>query len=162
DDDRGRPLTLAVFGDWPYSLDLVAAAPLLINSINTDPAVSLVLHVGDIHSGSMACTGAGLLPLPKDANPAWNLAVFALFDHFKDPVVYTPGDNEWTDCHKKKQFSTGAPLNELAAVRNLFFPFPGTTLGGRRKQVLSQALAFDRAHPSDAQFVENVMWKTSD
>lgn len=28
DDGDGRPLTLAVFGDWPYSLDLVAAAPL--------------------------------------------------------------------------------------------------------------------------------------
>jgi hypothetical protein len=159
DDDRGKPLTLAVFGDWPYSLDLVAAAPLLINSINADPKVSLVLHVGDIHSGSMPCTGAGLLPLPVGSNPAWNLAIFALFDHFKDPVVYTPGDNEWTDCHKKKEFSSGAPLNELASVRNLFFPFPGLTLGGRKMLVLSQAQAHDPTHPADAQFVENVMWK---
>ena len=35
-------VTLAVFGDWPYSLGLVAAAPLLINSINSDPDVRLV------------------------------------------------------------------------------------------------------------------------
>lgn len=80
-------LTLAIIGDWPYSLDLVAAAPLLIESINSDPHVSLVLHVGDIHSGSMPCTGAGLLPLPAGSNPAWNLAIFTLFGQFKDPVV---------------------------------------------------------------------------
>ena len=45
-------LTLAVLGDWPYGPDLFAAAPLLIESINADPKVRLVLHVGDIHSGS--------------------------------------------------------------------------------------------------------------
>jgi hypothetical protein len=161
DDGPGKRLTLAVFGDWPYSLDLVAAAPLLLDSINSDPSVSLVLHVGDIHSGSMPCTGAGLRPLPAGSNPAWNLAIFALFDHFKDPVVYTPGDNEWTDCHKKKQFSSGAPLNELASVRSLFFPSPGSTLGGRKMGVLSQAQMRDPAHPADAQFVENVMWQQS-
>ena len=161
DDDQGKPLTLAVFGDWPYSLDLVAAAPLLIDSINSDPRVSLVLHVGDIHSGSMPCTGAGLLPLPAGSNPAWNLAIFTLFGQFKDPLVYTPGDNEWTDCHKKKEFSSGAPLNELASVSNLFFPYPGYALGGRKKRVLSQAEVHQEAHPADAKFVENVMWKES-
>ena len=152
-DSNGKPLTLAVIGDWPYSLGLVAAAPLLISSINSDPNVRLVVHVGDIHSGSMACTGASLLPLPAGSNPAWNLAIFTLFGQFNDPVVYTPGDNEWTDCHKTKQFSSGAPLKELASVRGLFFPEPGRTLGGRQKRVLSQAKLHDPAYPADAQFV---------
>ena len=154
-------LTLAVYGDWPYGPDVFAAAPLLIDSINHDPKVRLVLHVGDIHSGSQPCTGAGLSSLPPGSDPTYNEKVFALFEQFKDPLVYTPGDNEWTDCHKRKQFLSGAPLNELAAVRDLFFPNPGYTLGGRQKQVLSQAQAFDPAHPSDAQFVENVMWEES-
>ena len=35
---------------------------LLLNSVNSDKAVELVLHVGDIHSGSMPCTSAGILP----------------------------------------------------------------------------------------------------
>src|SRR3989442_2335678 len=102
-------ITLAVFGDWPYSQSLLDAAPLLIDSINSDPKVRLVIHVGDIHSGSMPCTGAGLVPLPVGSNPNWNQGIFDLFEQFKDPVVYTPGDNEWTDCHKKKEFSSGAP-----------------------------------------------------
>ncbi|HKA56761.1 MAG TPA: metallophosphoesterase, partial [Candidatus Binatia bacterium] len=155
------PLTLAVYGDWPYSQALLDAAPLLIDSINSDPKVRLVMHVGDIHSGSMPCTGAGLDPLPATSKPAWNQGIFALFEQFKDPVVYTPGDNEWTDCHKTKQGTSGYPLNELAAVRALFFADPGYTLGGRKKQVLTQAQAFDPAHPTDAQFVENVLWEES-
>jgi hypothetical protein len=151
--------TLAVFGDWPYSQVLLDSARLLIDSVNSDPKVSLVLHVGDIHSGSMACTGAGLIPLPAGSVPAWNEQIFNLFEQFRDPFVYTPGDNEWTDCHKKKEFSSGAPLNELASVRSLFFRYPGFTLGGRKKPVSTQAIDFDRKHPGDAQFVENVMWE---
>ena len=81
-----------------------------------------------------------------------------LFEQFNDPLVYTPGDNEWADCHKKKELSSGAPLNELAAVRKLFSPNPGYTLGGHKKKISTQAEDFDRKHPGDAQFVENVMW----
>ena len=155
------PLTLAVYGDWPYSLDLLAAAPTLIDSINSDPKVRLVMHVGDIHSGSMPCTGAGLVPLPATANPGWNQGIFNLFQQFKDPVVYTPGDNEWTDCHKTKEGSSGYPLNELVSIRSLFFAHPGQTLGGRNMEVETQANEFSQAYPADAQFVENVMWEQS-
>ena len=160
-DGSANRLSLAVFGDWPYSLDLLQAAPLLIDSINSDPDVRLVLHVGDIHSGSMPCTGAGLNPLPAGSNPEWNLGIFDLFERLKDAVVYTPGDNEWTDCHKTKEFNSGDPLKELASVRSLFFPNPGYTLGGRKKRVLTQAETFDPHYPTDAQFVENVMWEES-
>src|SRR6266481_1149067 len=121
-------MTIAVFGDWPYNLILLNSAQLLVNSINSDPKVRLVLHIGDIHSGSMPCTGAGLDPIPAGSNPTWNIGIFNIFQQFKDPFVYTPGDNEWTDCHKTKQFNSGAPLRELAAVRDLFFPSTGETL----------------------------------
>jgi hypothetical protein len=156
-----HPITIAVFGDWPYSIPLLNSAQILLDSINSDPAVSLVLHIGDIHSGSMPCTGAGLNPPPAGAAPDWNQGIFNLFARLRDPVVYTPGDNEWTDCHKKKQLSSGAPLNELAAVRALFFPEPGMTLGVQKRRVLTQAKQFNRTYPSDAQYVENVMWQHS-
>jgi calcineurin-like phosphoesterase family protein len=156
-----HPITLAVIGDWPYSTVLLNSAHFLIDSINSDPKVRLVLHVGDIHSGSMPCTGAGLNPLPAGSNPGWNQGVFELFEQFSEPVVYTPGDNEWTDCHKSKELSSGAPLRELAAVRSLFFATPGITLGLQKRRVLTQARKFSRIYPSDAQFVENVMWEES-
>jgi hypothetical protein len=167
-DDLG-PSTIAVVGDWPYSQALLDNAHLLVNSVNGDPAVNLVVHVGDIHSGSMPCTSAHIAfdyasktgsPIAT-SNPGWNQAVLYQFQQFEAPVVYTPGDNEWTDCHKAKQFSSGAPLKELASVRELFFARPGVSLGQHEKRVVSQAQAFDPAFPEDSQFVENVLWVDS-
>jgi len=156
-----KPATYAVIGDWPYSKVLLDSARSLIDSINADPQVELVLHIGDIRSGSMPCTGVGLDPAPGSADPGWNDGIFRLFEQFTKPFVFTPGDNDWTDCHKKKQGISGAPMKELAAVRKLFYPTPGTTLGVQKKRVQTQARAFDRGHPADAQFVENVLWQQS-
>jgi hypothetical protein len=160
-DDDGDSLTVAVFGDWPYSQALLSNAHLLTNSVNADRDVSLVIHVGDIHSGSMPCTSASILPPIATSSPGWNQGIFFQFQQFSDPVVYVPGDNEWSDCHKSKQFSSGAPLKELASVRQLFFARPGITLGKHPKRVESQAEEFDVAYPADSQFVENVMWQDS-
>jgi hypothetical protein len=159
--EAARPLTLAVFGDWPYNQNLLTNAPLLINSVNADRRVSTVVHVGDIHSGSMPCTSAGILPTIAAAVPGWNQTIYYQFQQFDKPFVYTPGDNEWTDCHKTKELSSGDPLKELASVRTLFFARPGKTLGRHDRNVLSQAQAYDRAYPADKQFVENVVWEDS-
>ena len=156
-----KSLSLAVYGDWPYSTTLLSEAPLLLNSINSDARVRIVAHVGDIHSGKMPCTGANLDPIPGTANPGWNQGIFDIFEKFKDPVIYTPGDNEWTDCHKANEGSSGYPLFELTAVRNLFFASPGYSLGGRKKAVLTQSSSYDPSFPKDSQFVENVMWEES-
>jgi hypothetical protein len=159
DDDDGDSLTVAVFGDWPYNDLLLANSQLLVDSVNGDKRVRTVIHVGDIHSGSQPCTSAGILPPIPKSNPGWNQAVFQAFQKFHAPVVYTPGDNEWTDCHKSKESASGDPLKELAAVRGLFFSRPGITLGLDEMEVATQAKAFDPAFPADAQFVENVMWQ---
>jgi hypothetical protein len=159
DDNSSRPVTVAMFGDWPYSQFLLDNGGLLVNSVNTDKRVDWVFHVGDLHSGSMPCTSAGILPPILKSNPGWNQSVFFQFQQFNAPVIYTPGDNEWSDCQKTKQFASGAPLNELASVRSLFFARPGRTLGLADKQVWSQAKYFDPDFPADAQFVENVMWQ---
>jgi len=110
----------------------------------------------------MPCTGAGLNPIPAGADPGWNQGIFDIFQQFVDPLVYTPGDNEWTDCHKTKELSSGYPLNELAAVRSLFFANPGRTIGGVAKEVKSQAEEYDDDDSADSLFVENVMWTQSD
>jgi len=174
----GSVLTLAVYGDAPYGTgptdnSQTLATPAFIGNVNADPNVSLVLHVGDIHSGKQYCT------------EAYNHTVFDLWQAFQDPLVYTPGDNEWTDCHKVAEggglynagtglidyvldssnnpvdYAKGEPMANLALVRSIFFPTPGVALGGGAKQVLSQAQYFDSAHPADATFVENVMWLDS-
>jgi hypothetical protein len=173
-DPASGPVNVAVYGDAPYgtSPNDVAefnATPGFIGSINADGDVSLVLHVGDIHSGKQFCT------------EAYDRAIFGLWTGFRAPLVYTPGDNEWADCHKTGEgggsfdaatgqidfkrdasgnlidYAGGNPLANLALVRSIFFANPGTTLGGFM-DVHTQAAEFDEDHPTDANYVENVWW----
>jgi hypothetical protein len=159
----GNPntLTLAVYGDSPYgtaNTDTAefGAAPAFIQTINADPSIQDVVHVGDIHSGSQKCT------------VAYDQSVFNLWGSYQKPLIYTPGDNEWSDCTKVKeqpgsdfQSNPDMPLQQLQTVRTIFFANPGWTLGQHPMQVISQANAYDPAHPADAQYVENVMWEQS-
>jgi hypothetical protein len=158
--------TYAVYGDAPYGVtptdtSETDATPAFIDAVNADPDVSAVVHVGDIHSGSQYCT------------EGYDRQVAGLWSPFADPMVYTPGDNEWSDCHKTKEggnvtdpqtgepvdFANGNPVANLDLVRSIFFPEAGATLGSGSLQTVSQGTAYDRAHPEDAQYVENVIWK---
>src|SRR5262249_34229652 len=66
------------------------------------------------------------------------------------------------DAHGNQvDYAGGDPIANLELVRSIFFSEPGYSLGGRKKQVLSQSQAFDANHPSDAKYVENVMWEES-
>src|SRR3979411_3322360 len=142
-DDSRAPITLAVIGDTPYGAAKMAEFPSLVARINGDPRVAMVLHVGDIKAGKASpCTDA------------YFASVRALFDTFQDPLVYTPGDNEWTDCHVAgKNNGLFTPTERLQAVRALFFPVPGRTLGLHAERVLSQAS--DRRNSA---YVENTLW----
>jgi Calcineurin-like phosphoesterase len=157
--DEADKITIAVFGDWPYSQVQFDNASLLVNSINADRDVRRVIFVGDIHSGDAPCTGAGLSPVPAAADPGWSRKIYAIFQRFDAPFIYTPGDNEWSDCPEIEESKSGYPPNELADVRSIFFARPGRTLGHEDMPVSTQAKHFDPRHPSDATFVENVMWE---
>jgi hypothetical protein len=170
--------TIAVIGDAPYGTSpsdktQLAANPAFIGKINADADVSLVLHTGDIHSGKEYCT------------QAYNTAVFDQWKGFRTPLIYTPGDNEWTDCHKSAEgggtynattgtidyvmdasgnqvdYKGGDPFENLKLVRSIFFAAPGKALGGGSMAVTSQAVQFDPANPADKAFVENVYFEKS-
>jgi hypothetical protein len=145
-------LNIAVFGDSPYGTSngdtaQFNATPAFIQSINADTDVSLVLHVGDIHSGKQLCSRA------------YDQAIFDMWQSFKYPLVYTPGDNEWTDCQKSGEIGGERdPLVNLGYVRDIFFANPGHTIAVD-KTVLTQKTNFDSNYPTDAEYVENVMWE---
>jgi hypothetical protein len=46
---------------------------------------------------------------------------------FKSPLVYTPGDNEWTDCNKSGEGAFD-PLLNPGYVRDIFFAHLGHTI----------------------------------
>ncbi|MEI6162539.1 MAG: hypothetical protein WCP77_22135 [Roseococcus sp.] len=149
---QAQPLRFVVFGDMPYCRDTaiapcaaqVARVEALTQAINAArPAFSI--FVGDTKGGSEVCDDAGLL---RAAN--W----FAMLDA---PLVYTPGDNEWTDCWTARA-GRFHPPERLAFLRRQFFASP-MSLGrqpmplGRQSEVMLGQLAFD----GDG-FVENARW----
>lgn len=133
------PYTFAVIGDIPYGDAALAAFPANVAQISADRRVRFVAHLGDIKSGSSLCSDAYFATIRSD------------FDAFTKPLVYTPGDNEWTDCHRPNNGGYD-PLERLAKVREVFVPAPGRTLGRTTMKVRSQAragvpenVAFERA-----------------
>jgi hypothetical protein len=100
--------------------------------------VEWFLHVGDLF----------WYPCSDEALEA-RLAEMRSVPH---PVVYTPGDNEWTDCHDARTGSYD-PLDRLAAIRRLFFVEPRRSLGAASMTLVSQV--DDSLY---AEFPENVRW----
>ena len=117
------PVTLAVIGDTPYGNPQVLDFPGLVRSINDDPKASLVVHVGDIKNGSSRC------------DDSYFAQIAGYFDSFADPILFTPGDNEWTDCHRATDGKYD-PLERLARLRELFYPVPGESLGQSKRRCL--------------------------
>lgn len=135
-----KPLDLAIIGDTPYGAAQLEDFPNLLGAIGADERVSTVVHLGDIKNGSSRC------------DDAYFAQILAGFSTLPIPLLLTPGDNEWTDCHRA---NNGAydPLERLEALRKVFYPVPGLALGGGFKQVMTQAddAGFDK-------FVENQLW----
>ena len=98
--------------------------------------LSWVVHVGDIFDSP--CT-----------DDHYRTALDR-FNGLRHPVVYTPGDNEWTDCWEPGSGSF-APRERLTSLRKIFFADPHQSLGGRRVPLATQA-----DHREFSEFVENV------
>lgn len=128
--------SFAAIGDLPYGSPQELAE--MAGKINRQP-VAFTIHVGDIKSGGSRCSDEVFL------------TVHSLFGRFDQPLVYTPGDNEWTDCHRRICGSYD-PLERLEKLRTLFFAST-QSLGRQPMPLASQGS--DPRHP---QFVENRRW----
>jgi hypothetical protein len=100
---------------------------------------AFTVHLGDINSGSEAPTDAKLR------------AVKEWFGRVDGPLIYTPGDNEWTDAHRPTSGSMD-PLERLERLRELFFA-QEESLGGQPRALVTQ-----RRMPGYELFVENARW----
>lgn len=120
DDDKGsdKRFSFAAIGDQPYDPTFSDGAGLhqsypapayerLIADINK-AEVSFTVHAGDIKAGNTLC----------EDNVYTQNKVY--FNTFKKPLIYTPGDNEWTDCHRNNNGGID-PIGRLALIRSTFF-----------------------------------------
>src|SRR4029079_14490578 len=107
DDDEDRTFTFALWGDTPYSDLEKTKMSALVADINA-ARVAFSVYDGDIKSGSSKC------------NDDQYTAAAARFDTFLSPMIYVPGDNEWTDCHRVNNGGYNT-LERLTFLRQTLF-----------------------------------------
>ena len=132
-------VTFGLIGDVGYLPEEEPGVENLMADLNRDTGLAFVVHVGDLSSPRYACT---------DEMLARRLAQFRASAH---PLVFTPGDNDWTDCHDPG-VPGGNPLARLDKVRATFFP--GNQALGQR----ALPLARQSDDPAFARYRENVRW----
>ena len=140
-----------VIGDQQYTAEDEAKFPNLISAMN-DANPAFVVHVGDFQGdyngykdgdGIWPCTDETMAHLKR------------MFQTSKHPFIVTPGDNDWTDCHKRK-VNPFDPLERLAKVREVFFPSDQSL--GQRTIGLSQ----QSKDPRYSRYRENARWTYGD
>lgn len=128
----------AVFGDGPYRSWERGRYKRLIEDVN-GADLSFFVHVGDILW--YPCSDDEY----RDRLDSMN--------RIRHPVVYTPGDNEWADCHESIPGGY-VPRERLARIREMFFADPRRALGGETMTLVTQA-----DDPEFGEFVENARWR---
>ncbi len=139
---QATTFSFVALGDLPYGSDDTAGVKYraLITEINAlNPEFSI--HVGDFKAGSARCSDEEFERQRKH------------FDLFKSALIYTPGDNDWTDCGRKSNGSYD-PLERLEKLRVQFFK-ADTSLGQVPLSVVTQA----KVMPEYATYIENQRWQ---
>ena len=134
-----KPFSFVALGDTAYNGERdYPVYRALIGAIN-DAKPAFSIHIGDIW-------GAGNC---HDAHYAQIQEFFALY---QEGVIYTPGDNEWTDC-RNTVMGGYDPVERLAKLRSMYFP-TAESLGAH-----PLALVRESDVSPYVKFVENARWE---
>ena len=143
-----RILHFALIGDTPYNAKQNKEFANLIKAINRED-LAFVVHAGDLWFDGIAWKDSTKgLPPCADETMADRLKEA---NEFKHPFIYTPGDNDWTDCWRAKP-KVYDPLERLARLRKLFF-HDNYSLGQQKILLTRQS-----DNPKYASFPENARW----
>jgi hypothetical protein len=140
--DNNGAYAIGLWGDVPYSVAQEVGVKNLIVDMNSQK-LAFTAHNGDLKSGGSECTVA-----------VYQNSV-GYFNSLKAPAVFTPGDNDWTDCDRITGYNS---LAQLDYERLVFFSNP-YTLGQRqlRQEVQTTPLCLGFGGKS-VQCVENRRW----
>lgn len=130
--------SFVAFGCMPYGKENFAAYERLLAEINHQKP-AFTVHCGDTKGGSEPPTEEFLVQVKN-----W-------FNSLDGPVIYTPGDNEWTDVWRENNGQQD-PLEWLDKVRRTYFA-EERSMGRAPIPLVTQ-----RREPQFAKFVENARW----
>lgn len=141
---------IGLWGDLPYSdIQVSTGVPNLIADMNSQK-LAFSVHDGDLKQGSNS---------PCD--DALYIRSLGFFNSLEAPAMFTPGDNDWTDCDRANNGGYSS-LERLTHERQVFFATP-YSLGQRTMLQEVQATPLCLAErPDHTRFtqpcVENRRW----
>jgi hypothetical protein len=152
DPSLGMRFQFALIGDAPYDGKQEREFTHLMKAINA-AELEFVVHNGDFQwDGAGWNEGAGGMPPCADGTFADRLRLAQSSRH---PFIFTPGDNDWTDCHRSKPHAY-APLERLGKLRQLFFE------GDQSLGQSTLTLTRQSESPDFRKFRENARWVYGD
>ena len=140
-----NPYAIGLWGDLPYSsLQATVGVPNLIADMNAQK-LAFTVHDGDLKAGSSSLCDSNLYAM-----------ALGYFNSLKAPAMFTPGDNDWTDCDRPSNGGYSS-LDRLDYERQLFFSTP-FSLGQRklRQRVQTEPLCLGVSGPVSCS--ENRRW----
>jgi hypothetical protein len=146
DDDDSDAYAIGLWGDLPYSTDQEAGVPFLLADMNAQ-RLKFTVHDGDLKQGSNS---------PCD-NALYTRSL-GYFNALRAPAIFTPGDNDWTDCDRASNGGFNS-RERLDHERGVFFSTP-YSLGQRRllQEVQSGYPYCLDANGNSVPCVENRRW----
>ncbi|HWC20647.1 MAG TPA: hypothetical protein VG498_26760 [Terriglobales bacterium] len=154
DDDRDHREAYAIglWGDLPYSdTQALVGVPNLIADMNKQE-LAFVAHDGDLKAGN----GTPGSVSPTTCSDALYVQALGYFNSFKAPVIFTTGDNDWTDCDRASNGGFSS-LERLDHERQVFFSTPFTLGQHRFRQEVQTAPTCLGVH-GPTPCVENRRW----
>src|ERR1700730_16715929 len=147
-----RASAIGLWGDLPYSdTQALVGVPNLIADMNSQN-LAFTVHDGDLKAGS-GIPGSVTVTTCIDALYTQALSYF---DALKAPAIFTPGDNDWTDCDRAANggFSSRERLDH---ERKVFFSTP-FSLGQHRLRQDVQTASLCLGVSGNVPCVENRRW----
>jgi len=152
DDDDREPYAIGLWGDFPYSdLQAQVGVPNLIADMNAHD-LKFTAHDGDLKGGN----GTPGSVTPTICSDALYTQALGYFNSLTAPAIFTPGDNDWTDCDRPSNggFSSRERLDH---ERQVFFSTP-FSLGQHRIHQEVQAFPQCLGVSGPVPCVENRRW----
>ncbi|MBO0744299.1 MAG: hypothetical protein J2P43_04705 [Candidatus Dormibacteraeota bacterium] len=134
---------IGLWGDMPYSTEqATVGVPNMISDMNSQN-LAFTAHDGDLKESG-----------PCDA-ALYNQAL-GYFNSLNAPAVFTPGDNDWTDCDEQGAVSMNS-LDRLDYERKVFFN-TSSTMGRRTLVQEVQSTPLCKGVSGSVPCVENRRW----
>ena len=128
---------VGLWGDLPYSdLQAQTGVPNLIADMN-DQDIEFSVHDGDLKAGNAIANSATPTTCQSAVTPSIYSQALGYFNSLQKPAIFTPGDNDWTDCDRTSNGGFNS-LERLQYERGVFFS-TDTSLGQQRMKLEVQS-----------------------